>query len=257
MCFGTDARPPFPPIAGGAGIERAEEVVLQAGDGTRFQAHTAVAAAPSAPGVVILPDFRGLHPFYRDLAERFAEAGVHATAIDYFGRTAGLDPRDEAFDFRSHVERTQPDTVAMDVAAAVAHVRSPAGGGARDVWAVGFCFGGRKAFNQAARGHGLAGVIGFYGVPQQRDAGDDEAPVLFADRFTCPVLGLFGGADRSIPRRAVEAFRRALDTAGVPNELVVYEGAPHSFFDRSFDEYRDACEDAWRRILAFVGASAT
>ena len=55
-----------------------------------------------------MPDVRGLHTFYKELAERFAEAGLHAIAIDYFGRTAGLTGRDEEFPFREHVEQTQP-----------------------------------------------------------------------------------------------------------------------------------------------------
>lgn len=66
------------------------------------------------------------------------------------------------------------------------------------------------------------------------------------------MLGLFGSADQAIPPEAVEAFREALDAAEVPNEIVTYEGAPHSFFDRSFAEHQDACDDAWRRILRFV-----
>ena len=40
--------------------------------------------------------------------------------------------------------------------------------------------------------------------------------------------------------------------AGVEHELVVYEGAPHSFFDRRYEEYADASADAWQRVLAFV-----
>jgi carboxymethylenebutenolidase len=58
------------------------------------------------------------------------------------------------------------------------------------------------------------------------------------------VLGLFGGADPHNPVEEVDRFRQALEEAGVPNEIVVYEGAPHSFFDRSQDEHREACEDA-------------
>ena len=46
-----------------------------------------------------------------------------------------------------------------------------------------------------------------------------------------------------------------LDEAGVQNEMVIYDGAPHSFFDRSFDEHREACDDAWRRMLGFIGVS--
>ena len=45
---------------------------------------------------MILPDVRGLYPFYTELAERFAQAGYHAIALDYFGRTAGLGPRDRS-----------------------------------------------------------------------------------------------------------------------------------------------------------------
>ncbi|MGZ4114647.1 MAG: dienelactone hydrolase family protein [Actinomycetota bacterium] len=256
MCYEPAARPPLPPVAGGAGAAEVEDLVLESVDGARFRAVSARTDAAGAPGIVILPDVRGLHPFYRELAVRFAEAGVHATAIDYFGRTAGVGERGEDFDHMAHVRRTTPDEVAMDVTTAVAHVRSAAGGGALDVFAVGFCFGGRKSFNQAARGHGLAGVIVFYGFPMPRDEDDDEAPVDAIGSFECKVLGLFGGADRAIPVSSVEAFRAALDAGDVPNEVVVYPGAPHSFFDRTCDEHREACDDAWRRMLAFVGSSA-
>jgi carboxymethylenebutenolidase len=204
---------------------------------------------------VILPDVRGLHYFYQELAERFAAAGIHATAFDYFGRTAGVgsgEARGDDFDYMSHVERTTPDAIAQDVAATATHVRSPDGGQSSAIFTVGFCFGGRNSFNQAARGHGLAGVIGFYGRVAPRDQDDMNAPVLLAPGYECPVLGLFGGADEGITRDDIEAFGQALDAAGVANDLVTYDGAPHSFFDRTFDQYRDACDDAWRRILAFV-----
>lgn len=253
MCYETSARPPLPPIAGGAGPAATRDLVLEAADGTRFSAFTALTNEPDAPGVVILPDVRGLHPFYRDLAVRFAEAGVHATAFDYFGRTAGLERRGEDFEHMPHVQQTTPDTVTLDVASTVAHVRSSDGGAASSVFTIGFCFGGRNSFNQAARSHGLAGVIGFYGAPHQRRPDDTDAPILQVSRYECPVLGLFGGADQGIPPEAIQEFRTALHGVGVANELVVYEGAPHSFFDRTFDRYREACDDAWLRILRFTG----
>jgi carboxymethylenebutenolidase len=258
MCYDSSARPPLPPIAGGAGQAKGSDTVLTAEDGNRFAAFTARATAGGAggPGIVILPDVRGLHEFYRDLAARFAEAGVHATALDYFGRTAGIGTREargEDFQYTPHVQQTQPDTIALDVAAAIAHVRSPHGGGATTVFTVGFCFGGRASFNQAARGHGLAGVIGFYGVPGQRGPDDTTAPVVMAKSYACPVLGLFAGADHATSREDIDAFRRALDAAGVPNDVVVYDGAPHSFFDRTYEQYRKESEDAWNRVLRFIG----
>jgi carboxymethylenebutenolidase len=205
---------------------------------------------------VILPDVRGLHPFYTELAERFAEAGVHATAMDHFGRTAGVGERGESFDHQPHVAQTTPEGIATDVAAAVAHVRSPEGGTADRVFTVGFCFGGRASFNQAAREHGLAGVIGFYGVVAPRGPDDTTSPIALAPNYRCPVLGIFGGADRVVPKATIEQFRGALDATGVANELVVYEGAPHSFFDRKFAEYREASDDAWRRVLDFIRRAA-
>jgi carboxymethylenebutenolidase len=252
MCYEPTARPPLPPIAGGSGLAGSEEIVLQSEDGTAFSAFSARTDEPGAAGLVILPDVRGLHPFYRDLAVRFAEAGVHATAMDYFGRTAGTGERGEDFEYRPHVMKTTPEQVALDVAATVAHLRSEAGGGAAAVYTVGFCFGGRHSFNQAARDLGLAGVIGFYGVVQQREPDDDYAPILLAPGYRSPVLGLFGGADQAIPTEEVDRFRRTLDAAGISNQIVSYEGAPHSFFDRSAAQHREASDDAWRRMLAFV-----
>jgi carboxymethylenebutenolidase len=251
MCHEHDARAPLPPISGASDVARSADIVLRSSDGTEFAAFQALTSHDDAPGIVILPDVRGLHPFYRDLAMRSAQAGMHAVAIDYFGRTAGLGERNEGFDHMVHVRQTTPDGVARDVAAAMERVRSETA--AARLYTVGFCFGGRKSFNQAARQEGLDGVIGFYGPPQRRGEDDADPPVELAGEYRCKVLGLFGGADQGIPADAVDAFRTALDAARVPNELVTYPGAPHSFFDKRYEEYREACADAWWRILGFVG----
>jgi carboxymethylenebutenolidase len=109
MCFDFDSRPPelprdlaLPPIAGGAG---AEILTLRSADGTEFSAALAEAPDDAGLGVVILPDVRGLYPFYIELAERFTQAGHAAIAIDYYGRTAGLGPRDDDFDYRAGADR--------------------------------------------------------------------------------------------------------------------------------------------------------
>jgi carboxymethylenebutenolidase len=252
MCYDSTARPPLPPISGGSGIGEARHLVLEAADGNRFGAYSAVTDAPGGPGIVILPDVRGLHPFYSELADRFAQAGVHSTALDYFGRTAGIGDRGDDFDWEPHRKETTPGGIAADTAAAVAHLRSPEGGGADAVFTVGFCFGGRNSFNQAAEAHGLAGVIGFYGIIAPRGPDDTNAPIQLASRYRCPVLGLFGGADKVTSREDIAEFRQALDEAGVTNETVVYDGAPHSFFDRTADQHREASEDAWRQMLEFI-----
>jgi carboxymethylenebutenolidase len=202
----------------------------------------------------VLPDVRGLHPFFEELALRFAEAGVHATAIDYFARTADTADRGEGFDYETHVAQLRPDGVNADVAAAATHLRSTEGGGAERLFSVGFCFGGRLSLLQATTGLGLAGVIGFYGWPVGPHRTGLPAPADVADAFACPVLSLWGGGDRGIGPDAIEAFSTALARAGVEHRSVVYPDVPHSFFDRGATEYAAESEDAWRQMLEFMAA---
>ena len=61
-----------------------------------------------------------------------------------------------------------------------------------------------------------------------------------------------GGADPGIPPETVAAFERALEEAGVEHQVVTYEGAPHSFFDRKYDDFAEESADAWTRVLAFI-----
>jgi len=255
MCFDIDSRPPLPPIHGSA--LDARDVTLTAADGTNVAAYAARAAKPSGAGIVICPDVRGLVPYYEELALRFAEAGVDAVAFDYFSRTAGTGKRDGDFDYQPQVALTRPDSLNQDVAAAAAYLRTPEGGAVERLFTVGFCFGGRISFVQAARPElDLAGVIGFYGWPVGEHRTGLPSPADLAPQFTCSVLALFGGADQGIPAETREAFDAAMDAAGKTHVTVVYEGATHSFFDRRSEEFADASADAWRRMLDFMAVSA-
>jgi len=246
MCYDADANPPIDPIDGGASGH--EDLTLTAADGNRFAAFEATSAESKGPGVVILPDVRGLHHFYEELALRFAEHGYDAVAIDYFGRTAGVSKRDNEFPYQEHVPLTTLDGVTADAAAAVAHLRK--GDPDRSVFTLGFCFGGSNSWHQAAAGHGLAGAIGFYGNPKRPPLG----PIERVDDYACPILALMGGDDPSIPNDVVEEFRQALEAAGVENEVVIYSDAPHSFFDRQQERFAAESADAWQRALDFISS---
>lgn len=256
MCVDNDSRPPITPIAGGSAGGRA--LKLTAADGTRLMAYAARASKPGGAGMVVIPDVRGLHQYYKDLADRFAEVGVDSVAIDFFARTADTEDRSDTFDFMSQVPLTKPDTLQADIAAAVAYLRGPDGGRVRSVFSVGFCFGGALSYLQAASGLGYAGVIGFYGWPLGLKRWPDRPkPIDAAASYKSPVLSIFGGADEGIPQSAVDEFDAALRKAGVTHDSTVYPGAPHSFFDRKFAEFADASADAWKRVQAFVGQNTT
>ncbi len=252
MCFDHDSRPPIAPIAGGS--LDAQDVVLEASDGNRFGAYLARAAEPTGAGIVILPDVRGLHAYYRDLALRFAERGVDALAIDYFGRTAGIGDRGPGFDYAPHVAQATFDGLRADVMAAAAHLARSTG--AARVFTIGFCMGGRISFLSATFGLDLAGVIGFYGWPVGEARNGSPAPADVADTFGSPVLGIFGGADLGITADAVSAFEVALTEAGVEHDITTYPDAPHSFFDRKADEFSSTSARAWDQVQGFIASHA-
>jgi carboxymethylenebutenolidase len=245
MCFDSDSLPPIP-VLSGAAISH-EEFVLAAEDGNRFAAFRAFPEEPADVGVVILPDVRGLYRFYEELALRFAERGYNAIAFDYFGRTAGVGTRGDDFEYGPHVDQTKPGTVQEDVGACVNQMRALE---SRAIFTVGFCFGGRHSWFAAASRHGLAGAVGFYGYPTERNG--VLGPAERAADMECPILALQAGADPNITALDNDAFEAALRKAGVQHEIVTYEGAPHSFFDRKQEEFADASEDAWRRVLEFI-----
>lgn len=248
MCYDDQARPPAPP--GPAGAAHGAEVALDAADGNHFAAFLALPSAAARAQVLILPDVRGLHQFYKELALRFAEIGMAAIALDYFGRTAGISGRDESFDFWPHVHQLTLPGVLADAGAALAHLGAQAGPGLASC-SVGFCLGGTLSFICGTQPLGLDGVIGFYSGMSR--AWDGRGLLDRAGEMRVPALGLFGGADQGIPPEQVAAFDQALDASGAPHTIISYPGAPHSFFDRRATEFAADSADAWERVLAFIG----
>ena len=245
MCFELDSEPPIPVISGAAVSH--DDLVLEAVDGNRFGAFLASPEERFEVGVVILPDVRGLYRFYEELALRFAERGYAALAFDYFGRTAGIAKREDDWDYMAEVQKTTPETVQLDVRASVEELERR---GCRKIFTVGFCFGGRNSWLAATAGHGLAGAVGFYGMPAERNG--LPGPTQRAAEIAAPILALQAGDDQNITAEHNAEFDAALTAAGVEHEVVTYEGAPHSFFDRKQEDFLDASEDAWARTLAFV-----
>src|SRR5690242_10770247 len=159
MCYDDNARPPIEP--GAAGNAEGSDVVLTAADGNQFAAYFARPANPGKGQVIVYPDVRGLHQFYKELAMRFAEQGIDAIAIDYFGRTAGLAPRDDSFEYMPHVQQMQFPLFVQDVQAALAYLRTNSTTNA-STFTVGFCMGGSLSLLTASVDLPLSGAIGFY-----------------------------------------------------------------------------------------------
>ncbi|WP_233488593.1 dienelactone hydrolase family protein [Blastococcus sp. TF02-9] len=223
-----------------------ESLTLTSADGTPFAAAYAAPEGTPGAGVVVLPDIRGLHPYYVALAERFAEAGVAAVAVDWFGRTAGVPDggtRGEDFDWQAHIPQTTADGIDADIVSAMAALRERHGADL-PVVTVGFCFGGSHSWRQSGGDLGLAGCAGFYGRPSL--VGDA------ADRAHLPTVMLIAGADQATPVEDQLALAERMRDAGADVDAPVYDGAPHSFFDRAYGDWSEACQDAWAHVLALT-----
>lgn len=239
MCFTSDQHPPEPPRSSDVGDHG--PLVLTAADGNRFSAYQAVPVTPRGASLVLLPDIRGMHAFYTDLALCFAQTGIDTVAIDPYGRTAGLGARGDDFDFKPHAAALTAADVLADARAAAGRLhersRSP-------VFTLGFCMFGGQSWRLAATHLRPAGSIGFYGRPS---AVED----VVAD-LTAPLLILAAGDDQATSPQENEAFVDSLNEADKVHDYVAYEGAPHSFFDRGFAQWRAECTDAWIRMLGFI-----
>jgi len=248
MCHDHDSRPPAPPRRGD--VAERGVLTLTAADGTDFSAAYAAPATSAGTGVVLLPDVRGLHPFYVALAEEFARAGLPTVAIDWFGRTAGVAEggvRGAEFEWRPHVEAATPEGMDADIAAGIAYLRERAGA-ELPVVTVGFCLGGSLSWRQAGGDLDLAGCVGFYGRPSV--VGDAAA------RAHRPIVMLIAGADQATPVPDSLAAADVLRAKGCQVETHVFDGAPHSFFDRTFADHAQDCDEAWRLMLEFVDRHA-
>ncbi|MGH2544039.1 MAG: dienelactone hydrolase family protein, partial [Ardenticatenaceae bacterium] len=108
---------------------------------------------------------------------------------------------------------------------------------------VGFCMGGGLALQTARAEENLGAAVAFYGRP---------LPANQAREVQAPLLGLYGAEDGGIPVSQVRAMESALDEAGIENEMVIYEGAGHAFFNDTRDSFKlEAAEDAWQRTVAW------
>jgi len=225
-------------------------------DGAMLKAYaTWESGSGRLPGLVVIPDVRGLSDHYRDVARRFAAEGFFALAVDLYSREGVPDLPDMPAVFRWM--RALPDTrVLSDLAAGVAYLsrRSEVDPGA--VGITGFCMGGQYALMAACTVPGLAACVSWYGMLRyaETDAVKPVSPLDLAPDLACPYLGLFGEEDAIIPRADVAALRGILEQTGKRFEIVTYPGAGHAFFnDTRPDAYRPAAAaDAWPRAVAFL-----
>lgn len=229
-----------------AATARSERITTPAG---ALEAHVAIPAAGSGPGIVLLHEIFGVNDYVRDRAQRLAELGYVVLAPDLFWRTQpGLElNHDDA-----GVEAGMAAAQKLDSATAVGDaidvlelLRSRPEVVDRRAGVLGFCLGGSLAYMAAADGDPDVAVA-YYGsaVPGALDA---------AERIACPLLLHFGGADPFIPRAQVDAVV-AMAAGNDMIECHVYEDAGHAFDNHRAPRFHvpAARAAAWELTAAFL-----
>jgi len=212
-----------------------------------------VLARPSGkgrrPSVIVIHEIFGVSPFIRSVAEKLAEAGYNALAVDYFTRE-GAPPavKDDLQPLLEFVAKVSDEQVLADTRAAIAYLQTRLDTSGR-TGVLGFCWGGRHAMLAAAEASHLGAAVAYYGRIRSADPAV-RSPFALAERMSAPLLGHFGQEDASIPVADVEAFRAALAEHQKRAELYVYRNAGHAFANDTRPTYRaEPAKLAWTRTL--------
>src|SRR5574337_538535 len=224
------------------GPVKTETVSFQSGDET-IQGFLAVPdSAGPHPALVLIHEWWGLNDWVKEQAQKFANQGYVALAVDLYRGKVAYDPS-----LAHELMRGMPqDRALRDMKAAFDYLASRADVNKEKVGAVGWCMGGGLSLQLAVSEPKLTACVVNYGS-MPTDPGDIQ-------KIKSPVLGNFGADDRGIPPSAVEAFEKAMKAANKSLDVKIYDGAGHAFENPNNKlGYRPAAaEDAWNRTLEFL-----
>ncbi len=207
-------------------------------DGVAVSGHLAEPEGSPKGGLIVIQEWWGLNDDIRGIADRYAAEGFVAFAPDMYHGDSSTEP-DEARKLAMSMDR---DLAGREIDAAIAALK--AGHGVAKVGCVGYCMGGGLSLGAATRPTSSVDAIhAYYGAP--RLTPDEIASIKV------PVMGSYGAEDQGIPAEMVNGFREALDAQGTPNDVKIYEGAAHSFFNAGPAHHEAAAADPWGRSVAW------
>jgi carboxymethylenebutenolidase len=232
-------------LIGGGRVAALTNTVIENPNGPAVRAYVARPSTPGPhPAVIMVHEFWGLREELVGKADALAREGYVVVAPDVFrGGSTGWVPR-----AIWQVVSTPTEQVDGDLDAVFAWLAAHPDVQADSIAVLGFCFGGGTALRYSLHNPELAATAVFYG-----------SVITDAERLTAlsgPLLGVFGGADASIPVEEVHAFEQALNTAGVPNRIAIYDGQPHAFITSGDPATAGGAQaEAWGELVQFLGQS--
>jgi carboxymethylenebutenolidase len=193
------------------------------------------------PGVLVLPSWWGLKPFFKQVCDQLAAQGYTALAPDYYYGRIGTTI-DEAKALQEQAESDLDVMGAMVKAAKdnLASLRT-----AESIGVLGFSMGADWAVMTAANEPDVAATVLFYGYYS----------VDFST-MKSKVLGHYAETDAWQPFDGAKDMEQHMKAAGVDVTLHRYPGTAHWFMEEDRPEYDPAAASlAWERTLAFLKQS--
>ena len=208
-------------------------------------------AGSNFPAVLVIHEIFGLHEHIKDIVRRLAKLGYLAVAPELFIRQGDVTQLENIDQIRQIVNSTPDAQVLSDLDATVAWAVDSAQGDPQRLGVTGFCWGGRTVWLYSAHSSAVRAGVAWYGkLDIKQTALQPNCPLDVAQTLAVPVLGLYGGADESIPLSAVEQMRERLALGSTSSEILVYPEAPHAFLADYRLSYREAAaRDGWEKML--------
>jgi carboxymethylenebutenolidase len=227
----------------------AGEVKIPVPDGQMPAYRAMPAMGGPFPTVLVVQEIFGVHEHIKDICRRFAKVGYYAIAPELFARVADVTKLQSMEEGRAAAAKVSDRQVMADLDSAATFAKQERGDTTRP-GITGFCWGGRIVWLYSAHSPQLKAGVAWYGrLTGPTNDAQPTHPLDLVDSLKAPVLGLYGGADQGIPNADVEKMRAALQKAGKPSEIVLYDGMPHGFYADYRPSYREtAAKDGWQRL---------
>ena len=190
-----------------------------------------------APAIIIVHEWWGLNGHIEDIAQRFAEEGFIAVAVDLYEGKTTKDAREASM----LMGALKPEDGLARLQVVLKRLRATPE--VTSVGVTGFCMGGTYALLLACKAK-VEGSAPFYGDPP-------DTSVI--GKLSCPILFIGAEKDQWITVEKMNRLDAALRQYGKEGEVRIYKGADHAFFNDTRPEVynRADAEDAWKRVIEF------
>lgn len=177
------------------------------------------------PAIVIVHQWMGLSDHEKNSAQRLAEQGYVAFALDIYGKGMRPGSPQEAGKLASQF-KNDPKLFRQREKAALDFIAKNKKVDPKKIVIMGYCMGGTGALEAARAGFPVVGAVSFHGGLSTQNPQDTKS-------MKPKLLVLHGALDPNVPQKDVEGFMKEMNDAKADYQFIAYSGAVHAFTQKS------------------------